>query len=291
MGLTDAIFNHPRLGYYGEYGGAFIPEILRTTLDELTQVFEDARRDYSFWTEFEQVMRTYSCRPTPITLLENLSREVGGARIFLKREDLNHTGAHKVNNVMGQGLLVRRMGKSRVIAETGAGQHGVATATMAARLGLECTIYMGAVDVERQRPNVFWMEQLGAEVVPVTDGSATLKDAINESLRDWAYSMADTHYVLGTACGPHPFPQIVAYFQRIIGEESRQQLLDSVGRLPDRVYACVGGGSNATGLFLGFLDDAAVELVGVEAGGRGLETGDHASRLAGLVGTPGVAQG
>ena len=173
MGLTDAIFNHPRAGYYGEYGGAFIPEILRTTLDELTQVFEDARRDPAFWAEFEQVMRTYSCRPTPITLLENLSREVGGARVFLKREDLNHTGAHKVNNVMGQGLLVRRMGKSRVIAETGAGQHGVATATMAARLGLECTIYMGAVDVERQRPNVFWMEQLGAEVVPVTDGSAT----------------------------------------------------------------------------------------------------------------------
>ena len=291
MGLTDAIFNHPRPGYYGEYGGAFVPEILRTTLDELTQVFEDARRDPAFWAEFEQVMRTYSCRPTPITLLENLSREVGGARILLKREDLNHTGAHKVNNVMGQGLLVRRMGKSRVIAETGAGQHGVATATMAARLGLECTIYMGAVDVERQRPNVFWMEQLGAEVVPVTDGSATLKDAINESLRDWAYSMTDTHYVLGTACGPHPFPQIVAYFQRIIGEESREQLLDSVGCLPDRVYACVGGGSNATGLFLGFLDDAAVELVGVEAGGRGLETGEHAARLAGLVGTPGVAQG
>ena len=291
MGLVDSIFNHEREGYYGEYGGAFIPEILRTTLDELIEVFESARRDSAFWDEFLQVMRTYSCRPTPITHLENLSREVGGAQIYLKREDLNHTGAHKANNVMGQGLLVRRMGKRRVIAETGAGQHGVATATMAARLGLQCTIYMGAVDVERQRPNVFWMEQLGAEVVSVTDGSATLKDAINESLRDWAHSMADTHYVLGTACGPHPFPQIVAYFQRIIGEESREQMLAAPGRLPDRVYACVGGGSNATGMFLGFLDDEGVELVGVEAGGLGLDTGEHAARLAGNVGSPGVAQG
>ncbi len=192
---------------------------------------------------------------------------------------------------MGQGLLVRRMGKKRVIAETGAGQHGVATATMAARLGLQCTIYMGAVDVERQRPNVFWMEQLGAEVVSVTDGSATLKDAINESLRDWAHSMANTHYVLGTACGPHPFPQIVAYFQRVIGEESREQMLSAPGCLPDKVFACVGGGSNATGIFLGFLDDPQVELVGVEAGGLGLATGEHAARLAGKVGSPGVAQG
>ena len=291
MGLSDAIFNHQRTGYYGEYGGAFVPEVLRTTLDELIDVFESARRDPAFWGEFEQVMRTYSCRPTPITHLENLSREIGGAQMYLKREDLNHTGAHKANNVMGQGLLVRRMGKRRVIAETGAGQHGVATATMAARLGLDCTIYMGAVDVERQRPNVFWMEQLGAEVVSVKDGAATLKDAINESLRDWAYSMADTHYVLGTACGPHPFPQIVAYFQRIIGEESREQMLAATGRLPDKVCACVGGGSNATGIFLGFLDDPEVDLVGVEAGGLGLETGEHAARLAEKVGSPGVAQG
>ena len=291
MGLVDKIFEHEREGYYGEYGGAFIPEILRTTLDELTDVFDTARRDPAFWPEFQQVMQTYSCRPTPITHLENLSREIGGAQIYLKREDLNHTGAHKANNVMGQGLLVRRMGKKRVIAETGAGQHGVATATMAARFGLECTIYMGAVDVERQRPNVFWMEQLGAKVVAVTDGSATLKDAINESMRDWAYSMADTHYVLGTACGPHPFPQIVAYFQRIIGEESRAQMLQAPGRLPDRVYACVGGGSNATGIFLGFLDDAEVELVGIEAGGRGIASGEHAARIADNVGTPGVAQG
>ena len=291
MGLVDKIFEHEREGYYGEYGGAFIPEILRTTLDELIDVFDTARRDPAFWPEFQQVMQTYSCRPTPITHLENLSREIGGAQIYLKREDLNHTGAHKANNVMGQGLLVRRMGKTRVIAETGAGQHGVATATMAARFGLECTIYMGAVDVERQRPNVFWMEQLGAKVVAVTDGSATLKDAINESMRDWAYSMADTHYVLGTACGPHPFPQIVAYFQRIIGEESRAQMLQAPGRLPDHVYACVGGGSNATGIFLGFLDDAEVELVGIEAGGRGIASGEHAARIADNVGTPGVAQG
>ena len=291
MGLVDKIFEHEREGYYGEYGGAFIPEILRTTLDELIDVFDTARRDPAFWPEFQQVMQTYSCRPTPITHLENLSREIGGAQLYLKREDLNHTGAHKANNVMGQGLLVRRMGKKRVIAETGAGQHGVATATMAARFGLECTIYMGAVDVERQRPNVFWMEQLGAKVVAVTDGSATLKDAINESMRDWAYSMADTHYVLGTACGPHPFPQIVAYFQRIIGEESRAQMLQAPGRLPDRVYACVGGGSNATGIFLGFLDDAEVELVGIEAGGRGIASGEHAARIADNVGTPGVAQG
>ena len=291
MGLTNNIFEHEREGYYGEYGGAFIPEILRTTLDELVEVFETARHDPDFWPEFQQVMHTYSCRPTPITHLENLSREVGGAQIYLKREDLNHTGAHKANNVMGQGLLVQRMGKKRVIAETGAGQHGVATATMAARFGLECTIYMGAVDVERQRPNVFWMEQLGAEVVSVTDGSATLKDAINESMRDWAYSMTDTHYVLGTACGPHPFPQIVAYFQRIIGEESRAQMLKVPGRLPDRVYACVGGGSNATGIFLGFLDDAEVELVGIEAGGRGLDSGEHAARITDNAGTPGVAQG
>jgi tryptophan synthase beta chain len=268
-----------------------VPEILRTTLDELIEVFERARQDPSFWEEFAGVMQTYSCRPTPITHLENLSRHAGGAQLYLKREDLNHTGAHKANNVMGQGLLVRRMGKRRVIAETGAGQHGVATATMAARFGLECTIYMGAVDVERQRPNVFWMEQLGAKVVPVEDGSATLKDAINECFRDWAYSMQDTHYVLGTACGPHPFPQMVAYFQQIIGQESRQQMLERLGRLPERVYACVGGGSNATGMFLGFLDDEEVELVGVEAGGKGLETGQHACRLAGGAGRPGVAQG
>ena len=288
--MRKELFEFETEGYYGPYGGAFVPEILRTTLDQLIAAFEASRKDPDFWTEFVTIMQTYSCRPTPLTPLENLSDELGGARILLKREDLNHTGAHKANNVMGQGLLVRRMGKKRVIAETGAGQHGVATATMAARFGFDCTIYMGAVDVERQRPNVFWMEQLGAQVVSVEDGSATLKDAINECMRDWANSMEDTHYVLGTACGPHPFPQIVAYFQQIIGDECREQVLAQEGRLPDRVYACVGGGSNATGIFLGFIDDD-VELVGVEAGGSGLESGNHAARLAQRVGTPGVAQG
>lgn len=286
------LFGGDRPGYFGAFGGSFLPEILRTTLDELTAAFDDARQDPDFWQAYVETLRTYSCRPTPITLLENLSEEIGGGRkLYLKREDLNQTGAHKLNNVMGQGLLVQRMGKKRVIAETGAGQHGVATATMAARLGLECTIYMGAVDVERQRPNVFWMEQMGATVVPVTDGSATLKDAINEAFRDWADSMENTHYVLGTACGPHPFPTMVAWMQRVIGEEARQQMLEREGRLPDRIYACVGGGSNATGMFLGFLGDEQVELIGVEAGGHGIESGQHASRLAGGDGSPGVAQG
>ena len=289
--MQSKLFDFEREGYYGSFGGAFVPEILRATLDELVAAFKEAQSDSSFWEEFIQIMQTYSCRPTPLTFLENLSAELGGGRVYLKREDLNHTGAHKANNVMGQGLLVRRMGKKRVIAETGAGQHGVATATMAARFGLDCTIYMGAVDVERQRPNVFWMEQMGATVVAVEDGSATLKDAINECLRDWAFSMEDTHYVLGTACGPHPFPQMVAYFQQIIGRESREQMLAQAGKLPERVYACVGGGSNATGIFQGFLDDEEVELVGIEAGGEGLESGKHASRLAGRVGSPGVAQG
>ncbi|MCY3739252.1 MAG: tryptophan synthase subunit beta [Gemmatimonadaceae bacterium] len=288
----DLLFGGDRPGYFGPYGGAFVPEILRTTLDELAEAFESARRDPEFWAAFVDTLGSYSCRPTPLTRLDRLSAEVGGGRrLYLKREDLNHTGAHKLNNVIGQGMLVQRMGKTRVIAETGAGQHGVATATMAARFGFDCTIYMGAVDVERQRPNVFWMEQLGARVVSVEDGSATLKDAINESLRDWAFSMADTHYVLGTACGPHPFPQMVAWLQRIIGQETRSQILEREGRLPDRVYACVGGGSNATGMFLGFLGDEGVELVGVEAGGRGLESGEHAARLAGTDGSPGVAQG
>jgi tryptophan synthase beta chain len=289
--MRKELFEFEREGYYGSFGGIFMPEILRTALEELIAAFDEARRDPGFWEDYLQVMRTYSCRPTPVTFLENLTRQTGGARIFLKREDLNHTGAHKANNVMGQGLLVQRMGKKRVIAETGAGQHGVATATMAARLGLKCRVYMGAVDVERQRPNVFWMEQLGAEVVPVDAGQATLKDAINECLRDWAESMDDTHYVMGTVCGPHPFPQMVAHFQQVIGQESRQQMLDMHGRLPDRIYACVGGGSNATGMFLAFLDDAAVELVGVEAGGQGLESGQHAARIAGGRGTVGVAQG
>ncbi|MEV8569627.1 tryptophan synthase subunit beta [Streptomyces sp. NPDC051322] len=278
-------------GYYGDFGGAFTPEVLHETLAEVRAAFDNAWRDPEFWRSYVEMMATYAGRPTPVTYCDNLTRRFGGARIYVKREDLNHTGAHKANNVMGQGLLVQRMGKKRVIAETGAGQHGVATATMAARLGLECTIYMGEVDIVRQHPNVFWMKQLGAEVVAVTEGTRTLKDALNACLRDWAESMDDTHYVLGTACGPHPFPQMVTYFQSIIGHEARRQVLDATGRLPNRVYACVGGGSNASGIFAGFLDDSSVGLIGVEAGGKGIGTGQHASRIAGGQGRPGVAQG
>ncbi len=277
-------------GYYGNFGGAFIPEILVATFDELKEAFEKAKNDPAFWQEYVAVMSTYSCRPTPLTLAENLSHHFGGARIYVKREDLNHTGAHKANNVMGQGLLVKRMKKTRVIAETGAGQHGVATATMAAKFGFRCTIYMGEVDVKRQRPNVFWMERLGAEVISVKEKTGILKDAINEAFRDWITHMDDTHYVLGTACGPHPFPEMVSYFQSIIGKEARKQILEREGRLPKRIYACVGGGSNALGIFKAFLD-GPVELVGVEAGGKGLTTGEHASRLASKDGSIGVAQG
>jgi len=236
-------------------------------------------------------MHEYSGRPTPVTYLANLSKKLGGAQIYVKREDLNHTGSHKINNVMGQGLLAKRLGKPRVIAETGAGQHGFATATMAAKFGFECKIYMGEVDVLRQRPNVFWMENLGAEVVAVKDGQRTLKDAINECMRDWVANMDTTHYVLGTACGPHPFPEIVSYFQSIIGKEAKRQIQEQAGRLPDRVYACVGGGSNAMGIFQGFLDDEAVELIGCEAGGTGTGIGHHAARLAYPDASVGVAQG
>jgi tryptophan synthase beta chain len=288
MNLFD--FKKGREGYYGDYGGAFIPEILYHTIQDLIEALHQAKADPTFWQEYEQLMQTYSCRPTPITYLENLTQYFGGAQIYVKREDLNHTGAHKANNVMGQGLLTKRLGKTRVIAETGAGQHGVATATMAARFGFDCVSYMGEEDVRRQRPNVFWMEQLGAKVVPVTDGSKILKDAINEAMRDWVTNFETTHYVLGTACGSHPFPEMVAWFQSIIGKEAREQMLSLNGNLPDRIYACVGGGSNALGLFQGFLNDE-VELVGVEAGGRGLDTPDHATRLTSKEGSPGVAQG
>jgi len=277
-------------GYYSQFGGAYIPEILVATFDELVEYYDAAKDDPEFWQAYEELMASYSGRATPLTPAENLSEHFGGAQVYVKREDLNHTGAHKANNVMGQGLLVQRMGKKRVIAETGAGQHGVATATMAAKFGFECTIYMGEVDVARQRPNVFWMERLGATVVAVTEGSRTLKDAINEAFRDWVTNMDTTHYVLGTACGPHPFPEMVTYFQSIIGKEARAQILRQAGKLPKRVYACVGGGSNAMGIFSGFLDDP-VELVGAEAGGRGLDTGMHASRLASDDGSIGVAQG
>ena len=287
--MTESI--RAKGGYYLGFGGAYVPEILHATFEELNLAFQAARSDPTFWAEYEELMSTYSCRPTPLTFAENLTRHFGGARIYIKREDLNHTGAHKVNNVMGQGLLVKRMGKRRVIAENGAGQHGVATATMAAKFSFDCTIYMGEIDVERQRPNVFWMERLGATVVPVKEGSRTLKDAINEAFRDWVSNMDDTHYVLGTACGPHPFPEMVTYFQSIIGKEAREQVLSRVGQLPKRVYACVGGGSNAMGIFSGFLDDSAVELVGVEAGGKGLDTHEHAARLSSRDASVGVAQG
>jgi len=278
-------------GYYGNWGGAFIPEVLHETFRELNEAFKGVQRDPRFWEEYTDLMSTYSCRPTPLTHAENLTRHFGGGQIFIKREDLNHTGAHKANNVMGQGLLVKRMGKKRVIAETGAGQHGVATATMAAKFGFECTIYMGAEDVHRQRPNVFWMEKLGATVVPVTSGSRTLKDAINEAFRDWVSNMDTTHYVMGTVCGPHPFPAMVAWFQSIIGKEARKQILERFGKMPAKVFACVGGGSNAMGIFQGFFDEAHVELIGVEAGGKGLDSGMHAVRLAGHDASPGVAQG
>ncbi|HCO61871.1 MAG TPA: tryptophan synthase subunit beta [Porticoccaceae bacterium] len=288
MSLFD--FADGREGYYGEFGGTFLPEILAATIAELQACFRECKQDPAFWAEYVELLRSYSGRPTPVTYLENLSNELGGARIYVKREDLNHTGSHKVNNVMGQGLICKRLGKKRVIAETGAGQHGFATATMAARFGYQCKIYMGAVDVARQRPNVFWMENLGAEVVAVQDGQRTLKDAINECLRDWVTNMADTHYVLGTACGPHPFPEMVSFFQSIIGKEAREQIIQEAGKLPDRVFACVGGGSNAIGIFQGFMEDD-VELVGVEAGGHGPESGLHAARLAYDDASVGVAQG
>jgi len=280
-----------KAGYFGQWGGAFVPEVLHETFRELKEAYALARQDPAFWQEYVELMGSYSCRPTPLTLAENLSRRFGGAQIYIKREDLNHTGAHKANNVMGQGLLVKRMGKKRVIAETGAGQHGMACATMAAKFGFDCTIYMGEEDVHRQRPNVFWMEKLGATVVPVTSGSRTLKDAINEAFRDWVANMDSTHYVMGTVCGPHPFPEMVAWFQSIIGQETRRQIISAFGRLPARVYACVGGGSNAMGIFQGFLDTPEVALIGVEAGGLGLGSGRHASRLASSDASPGVAQG
>ena len=277
--------------YYGNWGGSFIPEVLHETFQELERAFRQVRNDPAFWQEYISLMSTYSCRPTPLTHAENLSKHFGGAQIYIKREDLNHTGAHKANNVMGQGLLVKRMGKTRVIAETGAGQHGMATATMAAKFGFECTIYMGEEDVLRQRPNVFWMEKMGATVIPVQDGSRTLKDAINESFRDWVTNMDNTHYVLGTACGPAPFPEMVSWFQSIIGLEAAEQIMNQHGRLPARIYACVGGGSNSLGIFQSFLDEDQTELVGVEAGGHGLDSGQHASRLCGNDASPGVAQG
>lgn len=278
-------------GYFGEYGGRYVPEILLPALTELELMFNELRDDPAFWQEYLTLTQEFSGRPTPLTPLRRLSKELGGAQIWLKREDLNHSGAHKMNNVLGQGLLVQRMGKKRIIAETGAGQHGLATAIMAARMGLDATIYMGADDIERQYSNVFWMRQLGAEVVGVETGERTLKEALDEALRDWAASVETTHYVLGTACGPAPFPELVAYFQSVISQEIKQQAMAQIGVLPDEVVACVGGGSNAIGAFSAFLDDTSVGLVGVEAGGISLKDGEHSVRMLPNTAITGIAQG
>ena len=264
---------------FGPYGGQFVPETLMPALIELEREFVSARNDPAFNQEFDRLMASFVGRPTPLTYAKRLSEKLGGAQIYLKREDLAHTGAHKINNALGQALLVKRMGKKRIVAETGAGQHGVASATAAALLGLECVVYMGSVDIARQEPNVFRMKLLGAEVRPVESGTKTLKDAINEAIRDWVTNVRDTHYLLGSALGPHPYPTIVREFQSVIGREAREQMLMDAGRLPDTVIACVGGGSNAIGVFSGFVNDEAVELIGVEAGGSGIASGKHAARF------------
>jgi tryptophan synthase beta chain len=276
-------------GHFGAFGGRFVPEALVAALDELTVAFEKAQVDKAFQAELAGLLSSYTGRPTPVTEAKRFSRHAGGARVLLKREDLNHTGSHKINNVLGQALLTREMGKTRVIAETGAGQHGVATATAAALLDLDCVVYMGEEDTERQALNVARMRLLGAEVIPVTQGSRTLKDAINEAMRDWVTNVDTTHYLLGTVAGPHPFPLMVREFHRVIGDEARQQVLDLTGALPAAVAACVGGGSNAIGIFAAFIADADVQLFGFEAGGDGVDTGRHAATLTG--GSPGVLHG
>ncbi|MDZ4768666.1 MAG: tryptophan synthase subunit beta [Chloroflexota bacterium] len=279
-------------GYFGEFGGRYVPETLIPALDALVIAYHDAMRDPSFQARLAHLQATYTGRPTPVSYAERLSEQLGGARIYLKREDLAHTGAHKINNALGQALLAQRMGKQRVVAETGAGQHGVASATVSALLGLDCHVYMGSVDMARQQPNVFRMKLLGAEVIPVESGSKTLKDAINEAIRDWVTHVDDTFYLLGSALGPHPYPMMVRDFQSVIGIEARAQMLDQVGRLPDVCIACVGGGSNAIGLFHAFRDDPDVELIGVEAGGHGILSGEHAARFGDLsVSRPGVLHG
>ena len=276
-------------GHFGPYGGVFVGETLIAAVEELALVYHDLSGNQDFWSEYDDELRHYVGRPSPLYFAERLTKAAGGARIYLKREDLNHTGAHKVNNTIGQALLAKHMGKSRIIAETGAGQHGVASATVAARLGLECHVYMGAEDIIRQAPNVYRMKLLGANVVSVESGSRTLKDAMNEALRDWATNVDNTYYIIGTVAGPHPYPQLVRDFQCIIGRETRQQSLGMFGKLPDALVACVGGGSNAIGLFHPFLEDKQVAMFGVEAGGKGLETGAHAAPLS--AGTPGVLHG
>jgi tryptophan synthase beta chain len=287
--VLESLLSASGEGYFSNYGGRFVAETLVAPLEELTEAFAEARKDPSFQRELSGLLTEFSGRPTPLYHAERLSEYAGGAKILLKREDLGHTGSHKINNALGQVLLARRMGKRRIIAETGAGQHGVATATVCARFGLECIVYMGAEDMKRQALNVFRMQLMGAEVRGVEAGSKTLKDAINEALRDWVTNVRDTYYLLGSALGPHPYPTMVREFQRIIGDEARAQVLTREGRLPDAVVACVGGGSNAIGAFTAFLADKDVRLIGVEAGGRGESLGDHAARFHG--GVPGVLQG
>ena len=286
----DSRFDGPdETGHFGSYGGIFVGETLIAAVEELAQVYKEVSADTEFWDEFDYDLKYYVGRPSPLYFAQRLTEASGGARIYLKREDLNHTGAHKINNTIGQALLAKRMGKTRIIAETGAGQHGVASATVAARLGLECHVYMGAEDIIRQAPNVYRMKLLGAEVISVESGSRTLKDAMNEALRDWASNVDNTYYIIGTAAGPHPYPLLVRDFQCVIGREARAQSLEQMGRLPDALVACVGGGSNAIGLFHPFLKDASVAMYGVEAGGHGLETGEHAAPLS--AGRPGVLHG
>jgi len=276
-------------GYFGNFGGRFVPEVLVTALDELERVYNEALKDTSFLQQFSYLLADYVGRPTPLYYAERLSKYLGGCKIYLKREDLCHTGAHKINNALGQALLTLRMGKKRIIAETGAGQHGVATATVASMFGLECDVYMGTEDIERQSLNVFRMELLGTRVIPVETGSKTLKDAVNEALRDWVTNVQSTHYILGSVAGPHPFPMIVRDFQAVIGREARNQILKHEGRLPDLLIACVGGGSNSMGLFYPFLGEKEIKMIGVEAGGFGIESGLHAARFQG--GSLGIFQG
>ncbi|MGM0500637.1 MAG: tryptophan synthase subunit beta [Bacillota bacterium] len=272
-------------GYFEEFGGRFVPETLMPALDELEEVYLEMKDDPDFISELKSLLADYSGRPTSLYYAEQLTKHYGGAKIYLKREDLNHTGAHKINNTLGQILLARKMGKKRIIAETGAGQHGVATATVAARFNLDCQIYMGAEDIERQALNVYKMEMLGAEVIPVTSGTQTLKDATNEAIRDWVTNVEETHYIIGSVVGPHPYPEMVRDFQRIIGDETKRQIKEKEGRLPDYILACVGGGSNAMGIFYPFVEDREVNLIGIEASGKGIESGEHAATLtAGRVG-------
>ncbi len=278
-----------QLGRFGDFGGRFVAETLMHALDELTRLYESVAADADFQATLKAELKSFVGRPTPLYRADRLTAHAGGARIYLKREDLNHTGAHKINNTVGQAMLAERMGKTRIIAETGAGQHGVATATVAARLGLQCQVYMGEEDIVRQRVNVYRMKLLGADVIPVSSGSKTLKDAMNEAMRDWVTHVDDTHYIIGSVAGPHPYPMLVRDFQSVIGEETKAQCLEAEGRLPDLLVACVGGGSNAMGLFHPFVDDDAVDMVGVEAGGEGLADGRHAAPLN--AGTPGVLHG